>query len=276
VEILSFYWTNILAAIVLVFVLGQVGRHLIGRNQSMEVMLLGQEFQTGILMAALTLSLFETGEHSDHDFHQEVILTLAFVLFYHFVYLGIVKKYRSYRVEGAIVLMIMLMGFSHLVVLLSPVVEFHMVKSYLGDIVTVSKFESLLITVVSIISGIVLWKMRRNIKLDTLEIALFNKATKKRRSSRIFSVLVLLLMLFSIHLFGSLFTVGAMIIPAFISSIFNISSRHYNILSGVNALSVIMAFGFLLQFDRLPTTVLILMFIFLFSLIFSAVFRKFG
>ncbi len=229
-EILNFYWTNILAAIVLVFVLGQIGRHLIGRNQSMEIMLLGQEFQTSILMAALTLSLFETGEHSDHDFHQEVILTLIFVLAYHFVYLGLVKKYRSYRVEGAIVLMIMLMGFSHLVVLLSPVVEFHMVKSYLGDIVTVSKFESLLITVVSITSGFVLWKNNKNIKLDTLEIALFNKATKKRKSSSIFSVLVLLLMLFSIHLFGSLFTVGAMIIPAFISSIFRISSGKYNVL----------------------------------------------
>jgi ABC-type Mn2+/Zn2+ transport system permease subunit len=273
-DVLNFYWPNILAAIALVFVLGQVGRHLIGRNQSMEIMLLGQEFQTSILVAALTLSLFETGDHDDHNFHLEVLLTLVFVLFYHFIYLGILKHYRSYRVEGAIVLIVMLMGFSHLVVLMSPVVEFHMVKSFLGDIVTVSKFESLLITGISIISGFILYKNNRAITLDTIEIALFNKTTKKRRSMLIFSSLVLILMLFSIHLFGSLFTVGAMVIPAFISSILNLSSSKYNLLSILNSLSVVLAFGFIMQFDRLPTTVLILVFIFSISLIFSFLFKK--
>lgn len=273
-EILSFYWSNIIAAIVLVFVLGRIGRHLIGRNQSMEIMLLGQEFQTSILMAALTLSFFESGEHNDHDFHLEVILTLLFVLFYHFIYLGILKKFRAYRVEGAIVLMILLMGFSHFVVLLSPVVEFHMVKSYLGDIVTVSKTESLLITAICIISGFILWKNTKNIETDTFEIALFNKPTKKRKSQLSFAIIILIVMLFSIHLFGSLFTVGSMIIPGFIASIFNISTKKYNMMSLLNSLSVIIAFFFLLRFDRLPTTVLILFFIFIISLIFSILNKK--
>ncbi|NBW85222.1 MAG: hypothetical protein EBR50_07960, partial [Proteobacteria bacterium] len=128
-----------IAAMGLVFVLGMIGRHLVARNQSMEVMLLGQEFQTSILMAALVFSLVETKEHAEHGIHLEMFLSLIFVLLYHSFYLVIIKKFRQYRVEGAILSIIMLMGFGQFVVLLSPLVEMHMVKSYLGDIVTVSK-----------------------------------------------------------------------------------------------------------------------------------------
>lgn len=275
-EVLAFYWPNLIAGVILVFVLGIVGQHLVARNQSMEVMLLGQEFQTSILMSALVMSMFESGEHSDHGLHLEMIISLGFVIVYHLTYQLILKRFRSFKIEGAIALILILTGFSHLIVLLSPLVEMHMVKSYLGDIVTVSKVESLSVSVIVFIAFFVLKKISKETFLDTLEISLFNKTTKKRKQSFIFSAIVLLLMLLSIHLFGSLFTVGAIIIPAFISGILNVDKRHYLMMNVFNSLSVVGAFMFLTIFDRLPTTVFILFFIFLVSLIYSLAFKRFA
>ncbi|MGK0367293.1 MAG: ABC-type Mn2+/Zn2+ transport system permease subunit [Thermoproteota archaeon] len=273
-EILNFYWANIMAGIVLVFVLGLIGRHLIARNQSMEVMLLGQEFQTSILIAAIVMGLFESGQHDDHSLHFEAIITLVLVLISHSFYILILKKNRSFRIEGAISYIILLMGLGHIIVLTSPLVEFHMIKSSLGDIVTVSKLESILVTCLGLISSLVIFKIHKNTYLDTLEFALFNKPTKKRKSYFIFSSIVLILMLFSIHLFGSLFTVGSIIIPAFITGILNINNKHYMIITFLNSLSVVGAFAFLLLFDRLPTTVLILFFIFITTLVYSLIANK--
>lgn len=275
-EVLAFYWPNLIAGVILVFVLGIVGQHLVARNQSMEVMLLGQEFQTSILMSALVMSMLESGEHSDHGLHLEMIISLGFVILYHLTYQLILKRFRSFKIEGAIALILILTGVSHLIVLLSPLVEMHMVKSYLGDIVTVSKVESLSVSVIVFIAFLFLKKISKETFLDTLEISLFNKTTKKRKQSFIFSAIVLLLMLLSIHLFGSLFTVGTIIIPAFISGILNVDKRHYLMMNVFNSLSVVGAFMFLTIFDRLPTTVFILFFIFLVSLIYSLAFKRFA
>ncbi len=275
-EVLAFYWPNLIAGVVLVFVLGVVGQHLVARNQSMEVMLLGQEFQTSILMSALVMSLFESGKHSDHGLHLEMFISLLFVLIYHFTYQLILKRFRNFRIEGAIALILILTGFSHLIVLLSPLVEMHMVKSYLGDIVTVSKIESLAVSVVVIISYFLLRKIEKETFLDTLEMSLFNKTTKKRKSSVLFSAVVLILMLLSIHLFGSLFTVGAIIIPAFLSGVLNVDKKHFMTMTILNSLSVVGAFMFLTIFDRLPTTVFILFFILIVSLVYSLAFKRFS
>jgi ABC-type Mn2+/Zn2+ transport system permease subunit len=273
-EMIEFYWPNILAAVILVFVLGMVGRHMVARNQSMEVMLLGQEFQTSILMAALVFATVETQEHSDHGIHLEMFLSLFFVLIYHGFYLLIINKFRQYRIEGAILSIIMLMGFGQFIVLLSPLVEMHMVKSYLGDIVTVSKTESLSLAGLVVLAYIFLNSMKKKVELDTIEIALFNKVTKKRKSQLHFSIIVLILMLLSIHLFGSLFTMGAIIIPAFIAGFSRLSQKQYIAMTVINSLSVVGAFMMLTQFDRVPTTIFILFSIFFISMIYSIILKK--
>lgn len=272
-EILSFYWVNILSGYLLVLILGTIGQHLITRNQSMEVMLLGQEFQTGILVAVLLLGFFEdSSDHSEHGLHLETLLSLAFVAVIHGFYSFLVHKFRSFRVEGALVFIMLLMGLGHLVVVISPMVEFHMVKSYLGDIVTVSKFEAIFVTILAVVFGVLLRLRKQNIFLDTLEIGLFNKTTKKRPGSRMFELIVLVLMLFSVHLFGSLFTVGCIIIPAFIAGILRLPRNRYFPLMILNSLMVIVSFGLLLYNDRFPTTVVILFLITLSSLFFAAFF----
>lgn len=257
-EILSFYWISIIAAMLLVFILGHIGRHLVARNQSMEIMLLGQEFQSAILIAALIIGFFETAGHDDHNIHLESIVSLFIVLAFHAIYLSVIKRKRSYRIEGAISFIVLLMGLSHFVVLLSPIVEFHMVKSFFGDIVTVSRVESIIACIAALFAMLLFFHIRKNLGLDTIEIALFNKVTKKRNSQIIFAVLVLIMMLFSIHLFGTLFTVGSMIIPAFISGLFGLNKKSFNLLMVVNLFSVPFAFYIINYHDRLPTTVVIL------------------
>ena len=272
--IIEFYGANIIAGFILIFILGMVGRHIVARNQSMEMMLLGQEFQTSILMAAMLISQFETGTHNDHSYHLEVMITLVFVLIYHGLYHLIVKNFRNYKIEGAITLIVILMGFSQLVVLLSPVVEFHMVKSFLGDIVTVSKMEAIIVSLSSVALLGLYFQQQKQTNLDTIEIALFNKVTKKRISQNVFSFIVLILMLLSIHMFGSLFTIGAIIIPAFLSGIFKIAHGKYTLLCLINSFSVFGAFLMISYFDRLPTTVLIVFFILIISIVYSMIFQS--
>jgi ABC-type Mn2+/Zn2+ transport system permease subunit len=261
-DVLDFYWLNIVAGIILVFVLGTVGRHIVGRNQSMEIMLLGQEFQTSLLLATPLITLIESAEHDDHNTHLEALLTLVFVVLLHKIFSTFIKKYRSYRIEGAIIFIVLLMGLSHLIVL-------QMVKGFLGDIVTVPRSESIFVIISSLFIYFLFLKTKEETKLDTIEIALFNRATKRRKTSFIFSTIVFLLMLLSVHLFGSLFTIGAMIIPSFIAAIMKLSEKKYFYLTILNSFSVIGAFLMLSIFDRLPTTVLILFFILFISLIYS-------
>jgi ABC-type Mn2+/Zn2+ transport system permease subunit len=270
-EMLTFYWPNILAASLLVMVLGLMGFHLLARNQSMEVMLLGQEFQTGILVAALVQSLFNIQHDNEHGIHAEAILSFIFVLLVHGLYVFWIKNNRAYRIEGAIISMLILMGLSHLIVVLSPSVEFHMVHAALGDIVTVSRSESLLVALLAIVLMVGYYRLHSHFFQETIEIAFFNRATKKRKSSLYFQGILYLLMFISIHLFGGLFTVGSMLIPAFMSSIFQVSRHDYVRLLILNCLMVVVAFAITLIFDRLPTTVIIILSQFLFTLIFSLI-----
>ncbi len=266
--IITFYWPNIIAGILLVFTLGLFGRHLVGRNQSMEIMLLGQEFKTSILIASILATIIESGEHTEHSIHLETIVALLCVAFFHFCYYRLIKK-RAYKIEGAIVFITILIALDHLIVLFSPLVEFHMIKSALGDIVTVSKVESFFVIVSTILIALFYNFRKKEFNKDTLEIALFNKRTKKSNDYYFFNLSVMFLMLVSIHLFGTIFTVGALIIPALITSYFNLSTQKFNALNCLNSLMVIVSFMILTLHDRLPSTVIIIILITITSIAYS-------
>lgn len=274
-EVLEFYWVSIFAGMALLFTFSEIGRHLVARNQSMDVLLLGQEFQTSILISSFFLAIFEDGGHHDeHSFHVEALIALGLTLLIHSFYIRVLRKNRQYKIEGAIALIVLLMCVGHFVVAFSPLVEFHMVKSFLGDIVTVSKVEAIFVGILSLVSWVVLFWHSKSLKLDTLEIAIFNKLTKKRKSQLLFNIVVIVLMLFSIHLFGTLFTVGGLILPALIAGVFKLRDSKLRILSLVNSLCVPLAFTFLMDFDRFPTTVLIIFLITIISIVFSFIFKE--
>lgn len=272
--IFNFYWPNILAAIFLIFIFCHLGQHLIARNKAMEVMLLGQEFQTGILTSALLLSLFESGHHDDHGLHIEFFVTGLIVLFIHSLYLFIHKRFRHIKVEGAVSFIVLLILTSQFIVSLNPGIEFHMVKSMMGDIVTVSKGESVFVSLLSLVACGIYYSFRDGIHEDTMDISLFNKRTHKGFYNFIFNILVFTLMFMSIHLLGSIFTLGALFIPAFVLQFFYVTPKTKFILFIILSLTSPLSFFLLTMNDRLAPTLLIILLITVISVVYGFIFKK--
>lgn len=275
-EIIDFYLSNIVAGSLLVVLLGGLGSHAIARNQSLDVMLLGQEFQTSILISAVFLNYFIFDGHDEHGFHLETLISLLLVCIIHFCFAKVLRNKNQYKVEAAIVGIVLLMGVSQLVVALAPSIEFHMVKSFVGDIVTVSRYESVTVATLTVICLIVLNLKNKAIFKDSLEIALFNKIIFKRYSYYAYNILLLVSMLFSIHLFGSLFTIGAILIPSFVCTFLRLNIREIQLLNWINWISVPLAFWILNLNDRIPTTVMIVGLITLSSTIFCLIRKSFS
>lgn len=273
-EVISFYWPNILAAMVLVLILGRIGTHLVARNQSLEVILLGQSFQSGILVGALFLSWIERSFHSEHGIHLESIISLIFAAIVHYVYLRLSRNFRTYKTEIALVLFVLLVSFAHFIVSISPVIEFHMIKAAVGDIVTISKIESIFILLIFIVTFLYFLK-RENQYLDrTIDIALFNKATNNKKEFS-FTIIVYLIIFLSVHHFGTLFTMAVSLIPALSFAMKCVERRLFKYLLMLNLISVPLNFLFLNFWDRIPTTVIIVFVCLINSVMFTKVVKLF-
>ena len=267
---LSLFLPNIEAGFFLVIILGLLGQHLVARNQALDVMLLGSEFQSGILVAALVMNIFEGEDHGDHGFHFETVISLLFVFILHPLLSRVMKSKRFLKVEASLVFILLLMGVNHLVVLLSPAVEFHMIKASLGDIVTASKAESYFVMAASILMIVLFMKNRQKFLQNTIDIALLNKPVK----DTLFNGILFLVLVLSIHLFGTLFTLAGILLPSFLSSAFRLSRRNYMKMVFSNSLIVVASFLLITKFDRLPTTVVIVFLIFIYNLSFSLLLKR--
>lgn len=255
-EVISFYWPNILAAMVLVVILGRLGIHLVARNQSLEVILLGQSFQSGILVGALVMSYIEKSFHNEHGIHLESIISLIFAAIIHFFYLKLSKNYRTYKTEIALVMFVLLVSFAHFIVSVSPIVEFHMIKAAVGDIVTISRFESFVILLIFILTFFFLQKREAKFFERTIDLALFNKPSNNKKELS-FTIVVYLIIFLSVHKFGTLFTMAVALIPALSFAMRGIERKYFKNLLLVNCLTVPLSFFLLNYWDRIPTTVII-------------------
>lgn len=272
--IFEFYWPNIIAASLLIFIFSHIGSHLFARNKAIEVMLLGQEFQTGILFSAFFLAIFQSIEHDDHGLHIEFLITGAFVLSSHSFYLFIHKKLRHLKVEGAVSLIVLLILVSQLIVSLNPGIEFHMIKSLMGDIVTVSKSESIFVSIFSCFSILLYFFFYKDIEKDSLDFALFSKQTHKRFSYILFNLLVFTLMFLSIHLLGTIFTLGVLFIPAYVLQFFYLTKKLKSILFILLGLSSPLSFYLLSFNDRVAPTLLIILVTSVISTVYGFLFNR--
>lgn len=257
-ELLSFYYGSIIASILLLFVLGYLGYHLTARNQSLEVLLLGQEFQTAILLSAFIVSILPYVHYEHHGVHLEIMITLLITILSHIGFRRLFFKRSHIKTEGVVGYIVILMGTNQLVILISPLIEMHMIKSFIGDIVTVGLPESFIVIGFSILALGVIFKRSKIFFQDSLELAVFGKVTKKRGNDLVFNLLTLIMMLFSVHHFGVLFTLGAILIPALINTFFRLSKKDLFLQLTLTCLAPILAFLLTTYNDRLPTTVLIL------------------
>lgn len=272
-ELLSFYLGSIIASILLLIALGLIGYHLIARSQSLEVLLLGQEFQTSILLSAFLVSILPLVHYDHHGIHLEILFTLVVTIISHIIFRRFFINKSYIKTEGVVGYIIFLMGLNQLIILISPLIEMHMVKSFIGDIVTVSKSESYFVVGLSLLCLFLLIKKNKIFYEDSLELALFGKVTKKRKSEFFFNSVTLIMMLFSIHHFGVLFTLGAIMIPGLCNAYFKLSSKDLIGQLLLSCISPLIAFILTTYNDRLPTTVLILFVTFFLNLVFGYIKR---
>ena len=64
-ELIQFYFLNLIVGAVLAITLGLYGAHTVARNKTMETILLGQSIQVGILLGVILGGLL-TSDHDDH------------------------------------------------------------------------------------------------------------------------------------------------------------------------------------------------------------------
>jgi len=263
-ELLSFYWPNLIAGFFLALSLGVIGIHTIARSQALESFVLGQELQSGIVFSAFVLNLLSL--HSDHGMHTESIMSLIIAFVMHILFIVMIKRYNLIRLEGSIAYVFILMAINNLFMSLNPMIESHMVNSLLGDIVTASKFESLFIALLSFLFLVFYFFNDKKILKESVEIALFNE--EKQKISH--QLALVFFMSLSVHILGLVFTLAMLLVAALAMLIAKIKSIKFATMMVliINGLSVVLGFWGLGLNDRVPTSVSIVLVATILSMLF--------
>jgi ABC-type Mn2+/Zn2+ transport system permease subunit len=259
VEIINFYSLNILVGAILSIALGLYGSHVVARDKTMEVVLLGQTIQVGILFGVIVNSIIFS-HHDDHGLHLEIVVSVFFTIFVYGFYEKLTQEKKFIKTPVLVLFYTVLLSLSYLTVAASPLVESHMVKAFLGDIVTASKTELRLILLISVATLIFFRKKSREILLQSFDLSLFGHSStlKAKDQSLFFNLIVLCLMIYSIHVFGIVFTICMMVLPVSIVQFSNSSVLGlYRFIYIASPLSVLIGFLFNIKLDQFPTSSLI-------------------
>lgn len=250
-EVLIYYWPNILAGMLIAAGLGLIGFHIFARNQALEAFVLGQEIQTSIVLIAF--SLIGAGVHSDHGLHVESIFSLGLAFILHIGFLKLVSKYNSLRMEFAVVYIFLLTALNNLIMSLSPLIEGHMVASLLGDIATASKEESLGVAAAAGVLIVVFLSKSSKFLSETIEIALF----ERRPTSLLLTAVLTAFMGVSVHILGLLFTITMLLMMPLALNVLGQSNykKSQLLLIVVNVAAVVLGFANINWLDRVPTSV---------------------
>lgn len=258
-EIISFYSLNILVGAFLAVVLGVYGANVVARGKTMEIVLLGQTIQVGILLGVIVNSLVFL-DHDDHGLHLEIIVSVLFTVIVYGIYERLTKSRKFVKTPVLVLIYTVLLAVSYLVVAASPLVESHMVKAFLGDIVTASHTELYIVLVLAILSLIFFGNKRREILIQSFDVSLFGHLVtgKGKNIYWFFNIIILCLMIYSIHVLGIVFTLCMMILPITIAQFSNFSlSALYKFIWIASPISVLIGFIVNIQYEQFPTSSLI-------------------
>mgnify|MGYP001213610612 CR=1 FL=1 len=263
-DMLSFYWPNLIAGFCLSLALGLIGIHTIARNQALDSFVLGQELQSGIIFSAFLLNVFDM--HVDHGLHSESLISLVIAITLHLSFIWMLKKYNLIRLEVSLVYVFFLIAINNLFMSLNPMIESHMVNSMLGDIVTASKIESILISLFSALFVLFYIKQRKVFLKESIDIALFSE--EKQKISH--QIILVLFMSLSVHILGLVFTLSMLLMAPIFMLLTHMKNLNYSIFYVLlfNGLSVLIGFSGLGLNDRIPTSVMIIMVLTMVNLLF--------
>lgn len=260
-EIISFYFLNILVGALLALVLGLYGSHLVARNKTLEIILLGQSIQVGILIGVIVSSLVFQG-HNDHGIHLEIIISILFTLLLFSFYEKITQTKKQIKTPFLVMLYTLLIAVSYLAISASPLVESHMVKAFLGDIVTASKFELYLILALSIAALFFFLMKKEVLTRQSFDLSSFGHliTNQNLKTYYVFNLMVVALMIYSIHVLGIVFTLVMMILPITLAQFNRLNLKGlYWWIALITPTSVLLGFTLNIQNDQYPTSPLIAM-----------------
>ncbi len=261
-EFLQFYWPNILATVTAATILPNFGAHWIARNEGAKAVMLSQVAGFGVLIGLLVKLLFSLEESS-------LWLTLPTAL-------GILLSFggswllqlfpQTDSIKTALFLSIFFFfwSLSQAILGLFPGLEAHHSSLYFGDVVTLSKSESLYFFTGTLVSGTYyLWNHRKLVE-RTFELSILGYPLKiLSRKDGIFLFVALLGLVFSIQFLGVLFTLSCFLIPSTLIGFFRVSGikLHFLLASFIGFFAAIAGFFWSMVDPRLLTTPTIVIFL---------------
>ncbi len=256
-EVLSFYGLNIIVGSLLAVLLGLFGIHCVGRKKSLEVLMTAQTMQLGLIFGAfLSAVLLEYIEFM-HNGHLGLLFSLLVAGGFYIIYQRL-SLFRNYlRTELALVIIIVSISLTHIFTALNPLVESHFTRSFVGDIVTASRVENIIVVIFCLLIGFIFKLNYQKIWKQTLDFALFDFSLRKKYY--LFEWCLFLLMCFSIHIFGLLFTLAMILVPiCCLNFLDSFSIKKMQIFIGsLNFICVVLGFLVSLYSLNLPTSPII-------------------
>lgn len=252
-----------------------IGIHMVARDRVLETYALtqGVSFSFLLLQTALYtigLNLFVGLSYLYGVFAIALIaLVLKYLLrFFH-------RQKSSFYFMGGL----SFMGFSYALVSFFPFLESHLSRTFMGDLVTASSSQSVLVAMLFIPLLLVCFNLRFLWRRDTLNLALFGREAQLAKNSKLsFDIVSLVTLSVSILTLGHLYTLAlTLMAPLIINALSRLSFNSF-VLSclGIGLMSSLLGLLFSLLWPGLSTVPLILVILVLTSTTFGAVSRIFS
>lgn len=244
---IEFYYLPLLAAIILSATLSLFGIHLAARQKPVETLCVGQGAAIGVMLGVI-LSI-------PHNFSFMFPLTGALLVS---LMLTVVTRKRVSKNSAFIAVYATLWAAGQILLAKFPNLESHLIQAYFGDIATISNNHSIIAIIVAAIAlCYILYRWRETIN-ESFEVAILKKSPHSS-----FSIVSIILVVFSVQYVGLLFTLGCLFLPTVIFASKRIKKVRTHSLYCVacSTVGTLLGFVYSLYDTQLPSTPSVIIFI---------------
>ncbi len=266
--LLAIYQWTILASMLAGSALALLGCHLAARDKAMQTLCIGQGATLGVLIGIGFLRSFAVHEEVVH-FGPLVTATLFSWGAYEIGEMW-VERHPASKTTLFTALFTALLALGYLAIALFPTLENHMTQLFFGDLATLCNTDAMVTCFLATVSFALLTTYWKPISNESFEIASFGnlRATgtaRDRRISRVFRLLVLFTLCYSIQFLGFLFTTTCLFTPTGLLRFAGVRRlrQHFGLGVLVAMTSTLVGFFISLSATRLPTvpTIVVVMLI---------------
>ena len=275
------YWLNILAVSLAGVCLAQIGCHLSGRDQSLQVFCLSQASITGVMITLIGIFILIGHHDLDHILSEQGLLPVGggfFAAYLAGFMLDVLAKSRNAGKSTLfIAIFCVLLSLNSLLSRAFPNLDQHFTRVFFGDVTTINATQSYMLITFSIIT--IVWYVNtwRSYARETFEHAFFGQIQDGRSSVKrnIFDLWILLLLVLVIQTLGFVGTLVFLFLPSVMMKLLALKRLKSHLLaSGLFAfLAIPFGFGISLLLPQFPTISVIVLFMICLSLLAVIVFR---